>query len=428
MLRPALVLIVCSLAASKSPATEFGGAVELGIDSFVQRFRLSDFSLAGDIDAPDFSAEASLRDTTEVFSEFRTLLEFALRHEDAENRVDLRTRASFGSERSVGAATLEARMGSHRTPSRLDVAASIESRRFHSGSDFSLQSDAILLDLRAHGSRRLGEDLRAGLRVRVRQEDFESPSIFELNERRLDLSTTVRFARGLASTADLELGAGWRDVADSTQISHLRSFAFAELGRYGSDWSLSLRSGLEHRDYEDPAARSPYWNLILEPTIARRVGDRWRLSLRSAHEFLDYRQDSPIYFDSAVGRAGIELARSSLRWSFSVEPRWSWLTAPSGVDDRYRQPSLVTRFDWSGGGRFWLSLGEEIGHRDYASSVSEFAFYSDYWFFRTTLLASARLRPWLNLDVFLSDEPEAHRSDQDDGRLTLFSASLRASM
>lgn len=423
-----LAIGLLALSAFSAPAAprEIRSHVEVGFDSYLQQFRLSDEVLGTDLDAPDAFNEVSVRDTTEVFREFRTLAELELFDERPEGRLSLRGRASAGSQSTRQGATLETRMGGFEDPTRLDLSADFDARQFRSGGDYELQSDVVQLNARMHARRRVREDTRLGLRLRAGNEDYATPSEYEQDQRRLDLSSTLEIESGLRWFHSLELGVGWRVLPDTTQISSDRLFAHDELQWRGEHWSVLLLAGGERRVFRDSDVRSPYWDFALEPALGRALGSNWRLTGKSLLEVLDYDRNSTVYFDYLHTQFGLELAYARARWSLALEPRWGWLDASSDVDDRYRQPSVHARFDWFGTGRIWLSLSEEFGHRDHAESNEDVDFYTDYWFLRTTLLFSLRLTDWLHCDAFLSDEPEQHRDAVDDGRLTLFSSSLRA--
>jgi hypothetical protein len=172
--------------------------------------------------------------------------------------------------------------------------------------------------------------------------------------------------------------------------------------------------------------RSPYWDFVVEPGLSWQVSPQWKLEARSAMEWLQYDESTEIYFDLWVGRVGLLMGRRFGSLEVGVEPRWSWLVSTEPVEDQYEQPSVLFRFDWFRQGRFWISLTEEIGRRDYVKPLPDgLQLYSDYTFFRTSVLGSVTIDEHLSLDVFVSDEPESHHRSEDDGRLTLLTLSLR---
>jgi hypothetical protein len=426
--RRGLVLGLLALCAFEAPGADrqLRSRVEVGFDSYLQRFRLSDEVLSDDLDAPDAFDRVALRDTTEVFREFRSLAELELIDRREGGRLSLRGRVSAGSESMRQATVLETRMGGFDDRNRLDLAGDFEARQFRSGGDYELQSDVVQLSARMHARRRVREGTQLGLRLRGANEDYARPSEYEQDQRRLDLSATFEIESGFDWIHALEVGVGWRELPDTTQISSDRIFAHDELHWRNDRWFLLVQAAGDRRVFRDADVRSAYWDVLLEPSLGRQLAANWRLTAKGLAELLDYDRDSSVYFDYWTGHGGVELAWQRPRWSLGVEPRFGWLAAAAEIEDRYRQLSLVTRFDWFGAGRLWLTLSEELGQREYADAGDGIDLYSDYWFLRTTLLLSLRLSDWLNCDAFLSDEPERHRDAVDDGRLTLFSASLRA--
>ena len=393
------------------------GAVEFGFDSFAQVYRLTDFV--------DASLAGTLRDTTDVFTEARVAAEFGVVGEGERWQGDLRGRLGQGTESRRGELRLD--LGYRGTGHRLDLDLELEGRQFAEDTGFSLSSDVAEARLRAHFQRNVREGWALGLRSRVEAVRYERTSPFELDTQRFDLAVTSEIRQGLGQWFDLELGGGHRAVPDSGAIAYDRAFASAEYVReLGPQWRLSLLHYLERRVYADARERSAFTDATLEPELQLRLDDGWELRWTSSLEWVDFDEANEVYFDMFLGRTGLALVHRRGWWEFAAEPRFSWLRSPAPVEDEFGQSSVVVRVDWFGTGRLWFSLSEEIGHRDYrAEAPGELDLYSDYWFLRTTLLASYRVSRWASLDVFLSDEPESHRRDADDARLTLFNANLR---
>jgi hypothetical protein len=370
--------------------------------------------------------ESAFRDTTDVFTEYRGAVELGLRHDSEAWRVDARARASAGTDLVREDLGLDLRWRPD-TAHTLDLDLDLQGRQFRDDSDFSLNSDTFEGRARAHWRRRLGETWRVGVRTRQELLRYEERSIYELDSQRSELSLTADLRSGWSDWLALELGAGRRGVRDSSAIAYDRVF-----GRLDGSLELddrvqvSLHHSFERRVYDDEQVRSPFWDLVVEPELRLRLGDAIELRWHSPLEWLQYDTGTTVYFDSFLGRSGLMLAgqRGGFEWGF--EPRWSWLQSPSEVEDEYVQPSFLVRVDWFGSERWWFSLSEEVGHRDYRDPPEDgLNLYSDYTFLRTTFLGSFRLTENLSLEGFLSDEPESHRSDADDARLTLVTASIR---
>jgi hypothetical protein len=403
-------------------------SVEFGFDSFVQRFRITDSVLGDSEDLGDLFDTTSSRDTTEVFTEYRLLGEFGLQGRGESQRWQAKARASYGSELVRQAFDFDWRMRDPAHDQWLDLFLNVDAKQFRSDSDFVLSSDSVQSVGRAHWRQQLTENFAFALKGRLGIERFELRSAYEDDSNRLDGSAHWIFEHGWDLLAELSAGLGHKDVPDSAAISYDRRVLAADLSwRLAEDWRWRSHASFERRLYADEAVRSPFSNFLIEEELDFEIDDALTTRLIASVEWLDYDEDSSVYFDATLGRVGWSLERQFSNWVIGIEPRWSWLAAPSGVEDRYTQPSAIIKVDNFGGGRFWLSLSEELGRRNYdESATDELNFYSDYLFARTTVLASVKASQRFSVELFLSDEPESHRNDADDGRLSLFSCSLRA--
>lgn len=405
---------------------------EFGVDSFAQIYRLTDFASESLL-----SEESTLRTETDVFTELRGAAELGLRVGDRNRSADLRTRFSGGTDTWRGDATLDFDLRDE--VQRLDLQLDLEGRRFRDDTDYALSSDVGEGRLRAHWRWAVREAWELGLRARGRVTRYEDPSEFEIDNERLDVALTSQLRGDLGQWFDLELGVGRRSVDDFEAVSeegqtiasalfaYDRWFGLAEWAHdTGGPWRLGLLHWIERRVYDDEEQRSSLWNVVVEPEVRLRIDDDWELRWRSTMEWLDYDESREAYYDLALGRTGVALARRWNTWEWSVEPRLSWLSAPALNEDEYVQPSLVLAVDGFGGDRLFLSVSEELGHRDYREPLGDgLDLYTDYWFLRSTVLASYRINSSTSIELFLSDEPESHREEEDDARLTLVTATLR---
>ena len=424
-LLPTLVLIATTAHAEVrwQPRATF----EFGVDSFAQVYRLTDFAAESLLDE-----ESTLRTETDVFTEWRGAAELGLRIGDTRRGGDLRTRVSVGTDILRGDASFD--LGLRDDGQRLDLRLDVEGRRFREDSDYALNSDLAEARLRAHWRRGVREDWELGLRLRGQGTRFERPSEFELDNERVDLALTSQLRAGTAQWFDLEFGGTRRSVASAASVpdSTVGIFAWSSvfgLAEWAHDdagpWRLRLAQWIERRVYDDESRRSALWNVSIEPEIRLRLDSDWELRWRSAIEWLDYDDDRQAYYDLALGRTGLGLVRRWGTWEASVEPRFGWLSAPAPNEDEYQQPSVVLALDGFGGDRVFLSISEEIGHRDYRDPLGGQVLYTDYWFLRSTILASVAVTGTASVEFFLSDEPESHRNEVDDARLTLVTATLR---
>jgi hypothetical protein len=387
----------------------------------VQSFRITD--LSGDF----VNEDIALQDTTQAFTELRALGQLGLTFESLAHRLVLRPQLSVGTDLSRATAGIEYRWARPGGSRRFGLSMEAEGRHFAKRSDFSLSSDTFRARARAHWRQRWGSSAEIGVRGRGELTRYERRSVYEYDENRGDVALTLSVHRSWQLSWDADVGVGGRAAPDTTEISFGRAYASSTLDwALGDRWRTDVYAAVEHRVFRDRTVRSPVWDLVLEPRLTRDLGLRWRLTANVAMEWLSYEQSTAVYFDAWTGRAGLLTQRRVGAVELGIEPRWSWLASPQPVEDRFEQPSVVLRLDWFGSGRVWLSLTEEVGVRDYVEVETDgIDLYSDYTFLRTTLLGSIALASDLSFDVFLSDEPESHRRDDDDGRLTLITLSLR---
>lgn len=405
------------------PTWRPGASFEFGVDSFSQIYRITD-DLTGNL----LDAESSFRDTTDVFTELRAAAEFSLTHEGPRLRSTVASRLSTGTELDREGIEWRADWRPNQRD-RLGVDFDLQARQFREDVDFSLDSDNQDGRLRMQWQRRAG-DWSGGLKARAQMLRFDTRSIYELDADRLDLSATLGWRDGWRHWIDLDAGVGTKDVRDSTAISYDHLFAHGDVGiSLSSRWQLQLRPSVERRVYADRTVRRPFWDLNLDSQLEFAASEAWKLRLQTPLEYLCPDQNTSVYFDLFSGRVGLDFAHTRGAFEVGLQPRWSWLSSSLEVEDVYTQPSLVVHLDYFGSERWWLSLSEEWGDRRYAyDSADGLDLYSDYQFFRTSLLGGLRFTEHLSFEFFLSDEPESHRRDSDDSRLTLISASLRASL
>ncbi len=424
----AFVMALACAASAVAAGPDFKGALEVGYDRFAQIYRITDELQITDVAGSIRLGESSLRDTTDVFTDGRGLIELGLVQEQGVHRYEIKGRFSGGTDLLRESAVLRYRSRPATGRNRLDLEFDVEGRQFRDDSSFSLSSDNLYFDGKTRWRHAVSESVNIGAKLRGEMYRYDRRSDFEYDQNRWSASATANLRRGWNLSLDLEAGGGARSAPDTTEIDYDRAFVRGDLyWSLGSGLQLGLYSAMERRIYRDESVRTPYWDWVTEPDLSFAFKDEWTLRLSAPQEWLLYDQDDVVYYDMWLGRAGLELARRWGMLELGLESRWSWLKSPFDTEDEYGQPSGVLRVDWFSTGRLWFSLSEEIGRRHYEQPPDgSLELYSDYTFFRTTLLASYRIHEHLVLDGFLSDEPETHRRDEDDSRLTLFTLALRA--
>ncbi len=417
-------LAPCVLASGLDP----GAALELGFDSFFQSFTLTDeLLLEGTTPGDLIGSNSALRDTTDVFTEARAQLELSLAGTGRQHRWQARTRLSAGTDLYRESLALQYRWRPVERPTRADLSLDVEGRQFRADSDFSLSSNYGRIQQQAQLRREVSTRWEVGVRERLDATNFRRRSTFEQDQTRMDFSLTAA-AHTDRVAADLESGGGFRDVPDSSAISYQRGWATADVSLQLSErWRLDLPGRVERRVYQNPRARSPFWDAIVEPVLRADLSPRWELELRTSHQalFYDVEDTAQVYYDLWAGRVGVRATHAGGALRVGVEPRWTWLASPRSVEEKYREPSVLLQVEWFSAGHVWVSVSQEVGRRFYGHSGDELSIYSDYTFLRSTLVGSVQLRPQVSLHAFVSDEPESHARAQDDNRLTLANLALR---
>lgn len=422
-------LAVAGLLLAASPARGAGegwrGSVELGYDSFAQRYRLTDLPRSDAL-----SSEPTSRDTTDVFSELRARGELGWSGQVGAWRWGGEGELSVGSELDRGRLGLLGRFEPVAGRSRVDLELEADGRRFRESSDFRLSSDQANWGARLRGRHRAGEALTLLAGGRARRLRHERPDVYQLDEDRGELELGLRVEEGYESSFDLRGGLGRRVYPDSAAISRDDRWVEGEFHRaVGLAGGLRLLARAERRRYDDPSVRSALWDYLLELELELALAGPWALRASAPLEWLEYDDDqlSEVFEDSGFGRLGLALLHRRGSLELGLEPRWSFQRTPGDPADSWAQPSAVARLRWMRPGGWWIDLRGEFGHRAYGEGGGdEIALTTSYTFVRTTLLLSVPLRPSLSLDGYLSDEPEFHGRDEDDSRLTLATVSVRA--
>ncbi len=407
--------------------TQVRSAVEMGYDRFAQTYRFTDSALLRASDG-GLDLGTSLRDTVDVFTEMRAQAELRISRPWGTHRYELLGLGSLGTELRRGYLQGVYRYRPPQDQWRFDTELQMEGRFFQRGSSFQLSHDNRRGMLRLHGRRRLGENALVGVKLRTETLDYDGRSTYEYDQTRWTLGATADLRNGSGFYLDLEGGGGRRSVPDSTQISYRRGFVQGDLFLpLGGSGSLSFFTAAERRVFQDPGTRSPYWDLVFEPELRIALSENWRLRPRAPQEVLLYDIDDQVYQDTWLGQVGLELARRFSALELALEPRWTWNVSPFDTDDEFRQPSVAVSARLQGTGSLWFTFTEEIGWRNYEDPPQDsVVVYTDYRFFRTTLMASWTFLQRLSLQAFVSDEPDIHVREEDDNRLGLYSLTLRA--
>jgi hypothetical protein len=110
-------------------------------------------------------------------------------------------------------------------------------------------------------------------------------------------------------------------------------------------------------------------------------------------------------------------------------PVYSFLTSGSAPQEEYTEVAVELGIDWRLGRGTWISVTDEVGHRDYeidadpidpaatdvtVDQVLAGAAYSDFVLNRLTVLVTSDVARGISVNLFAHWQPEDHRVNLHD--------------
>jgi hypothetical protein len=317
-------------------------------------------------------------------------------------------------------------------------------RVFVEGGDYSVSSNTLDESARLTWDRRLSEDVRLRLRESVDVTWFEDPDAYNLNTVLHRPGAEVRWSFGELNEARLGYRLGRRDVPDSSSLDYWRHTVDADVSLLlGWSAALDVSAQLERRTFPAGSVRESSWEARND--LSLELGTLSRVTYRLVHENELVRFDEPdryVDLDYSWARTGfqVELHRG-LDLDFSVTPVYAFLMSGSAPQEEYTEVGVELGFDWRVGEGTWISVTDEVGHRDYEIDAVEFdpastdvdasvdqlladAAYSDFVLNRLTVLVTSDLGSGISVNLFAHWQPEDHRVNLHDSDTRIVSGGV----
>jgi len=328
---------------------------------------------------------------------------------------------------------------------RLDFEARLESganalelqhegayRIFTEDGDYSVSSNTLDESARLTWDRRLNEAVRLRLRESVDLTWYRDPDAYNLNTVVHRPGAEVRWSFGELNEARLGYRLGRRDVPDSSSLDYWRHTMDADLSLLlGWSSALDVATQLDRRIFPAGSVRESSWEMRNDVNLELGTLSRVTYRLVHEHELVRYEEpDDYVDFDYTWARTGFQVELHSGRdLDFSVTPVYSLLTSGSAPQEEYTEVGVELGFDWRAGSGTWISVTDEVGHRDYEIDAVEFdpestdatldqllagAAYSDFLLNRLTVLVTSDVARGVSVNLFAHWQPEDHRINLHD--------------
>jgi len=411
---PALGALAWMTAVAAYAATELTPRVGFDFEHFGETYRVT-----------------SDRDTVATVNDYGPVVGLELRVPgSARDRFRLGADAHLGQQtRRVG---LDFDLRLEGGASSLELEHDGSYRFFVEGGDYSVSSNTLDESARLTWERRLGEDLRLRLSESVDVTWYQDPDAYNLNTVLHRPGAEARWSFGELNEARLGYRLGRRDVPDSSSLDYWRHTVDADLSLLlGWSAALDVSSQLERRIFPEGSVRETSWEVRND--VHLELGTLSRVTYRLIHENEVVRFEEPdsyVDFDYAYARTGfqVELHRG-FDLDFSVTPVYAFLASGSAPQEEYTEVGVELGFDWRVGEKTWISVTDEVGHRDYEIDAVEFdpestdvtadqllaeAAYSDFLLNRLTVLITSDVARGISVNLFAHWQPEDHRLNLHD--------------
>jgi hypothetical protein len=198
-------------------------------------------------------------------------------------------------------------------------------------------------------------------------------------------------------------------------------------------WSAALDVGtqLDRRVFPAGSVRESSWELRGDVSLELGTLDRVTYRLVHEDELIRYREpDDFVDFDYSWARTGFQVeVHRGLDLDFSLMPVYSFLSSRSAPQEEYTEVAVELGIDWRLGRSTWISVTDEVGHRDYeidadpvdpaatdvtVDQVLAGAAYSDFVLNRLTVLVTSDVAQGISVNLFAHWQPEDHRVNLHD--------------
>jgi hypothetical protein len=397
-------LAVAAWASAPLAGAEIRSHVAVGYDSFIDRFTILDV------------------DTLESIQELYLGLGNALLYGGGATKAEIRNFFRYGNQTIDDNVDAECSFVPARSTT-MDVRGNLHWKRFQKGSDYEFGNDYTQADAIAKIRRSLGEHARLSLRSRFEIVDYRQRTEFDYDYRYLDAGAQIEAGPDFSRMLLLGATVGSREVSDTTALSFDR--VLAELvARLASSRGLLFHfaSAGDRKEYRGNV-RSSYWSFISFLDIGFNAAAGAVYSLRGESELTAFDRPDETYFDTHFLRGGFRI-RLPVRTLSSIilEPRYARMLCRDYAEERYTEGSFVIGAEIMQNERLWITFSYEPGYRNYTLDENEL--YSDFYLHRLSAMGSMMLPGSMELNMFITHEPERHSRRADDFSVTLVSIDL----
>lgn len=396
-------MLALGLACDSAQAADLYNSINLGYDSFIDRFTILE------------------DDTVEVIDEFYAGMLNRFSFNTDGTKAGLRNLFKLGNQTIDDNLDGEISFG-QRKKTRFDLRSTLRLKFFREGSDYTFGNDYIQSNTFLKLRRSLSDRHRLNVRSRFEVLGYEKKTDFDYDYWYLDAGLEYEGGSVLGKAVRLGGFVGYRATPD-TALSYQRTLADLEVrisSGGGSFFQMNVIG--DRRDYREDV-RSSYWNVLSYASlmVTSLSGRTYYFNVES--ELKRYDEPTEIFFNTHFVRLGIRGSFPVGRYvSLHLEPRYARMLCGDFPEERYWEASTILGIDIMGNEQFWLSSAYEPGYRDY--TIEENALYSDFYFNRITLMGTVGLPADFSFNILFSHDPERHTRRADDFSLTLVSITL----
>lgn len=402
----AILPLLCYVYPSPARAGRVAGRVEVGFDSFTEKYSLIE------------------EDTTDGLSEFRTRINLGyLQGRQLADYFELEGETLIGEASFENSGRFRFLRGSGR--SRLGFNSDLTYRSFRDNSVYAFANDYLRYSGRVFAERRTSRYTTVRLTDSFELMNFDRRTQFDYDYLRNSISVSGEYDRDFISRLHGYLTYTGRSVPDSTEIGYKGYTMGLELRRaFGLNRQIYLTANAHRRIFAHKPTKSPYWSIfstgILQPITLWRFG----LTIDNTLESYLYDEETAAFFSYLEDRTALMVFYyQGFDFRFGMGPTFGIFVSDFSEQDEYSELGAKVSVEWSLGPWVWLSGTYEPAWRDYrldAVDPTEIIF-SDFVTHRLLAFVTVRPSQRTSVNLFVDHEPQSHDIEDDDSTTTLFS-------
>lgn len=305
---------------------------------------------------------------------------------------------------------------------RLDCDINIDSKKRYRG-DVEEGEEFSVLEGRLKYKRKFSDSFESSLKINGENITFDSTGLLVYNYSKIGAELEINFLSHNYNSFYMTAGFERGDVPDSTALEY--GLFRGRLGYMGTIFGSRLMTELESesKSYHNSNVRDDYNLSSLSVDLRISLAPVWSLNPGFNLEYFNFKTEKYFSYDYLQLRSELILELQKDRFTFGLGPKFSGLEIETDYldDDDYREYLISLGIDFFSPNQIFMMMENQIGQRDY---INEPDFYSDFIFYRLSLIGSMKIMDKLTLDMMTSAEWEFHKVSSDDSRLYLLSGSL----